>query len=278
MNYLIGLGRALGLKVNKDTFSEANMKSRDFNLQLKEKLFFVFIRKMMSENKEIFPTPPQNRTSGDIDEIDAKVDYKVPQITAKQESADNTGTQNRAGENLSLYRYFFGKGNNSHMVKNLFKNRFWWTNHEKNEMAGVNFMWTQIKNIAHMETLLCKYPERKSGIHNKKGGTTAVVKQPMSTPNSKKKEKQQQVSGDKGQITNERKIEGPSGEPKPTLDVKLYNKIEDNFHVANKKALLLNMRNYYEAMNQNVFDNLPVTFHIKNGLQDPEFTRFKQCY
>jgi hypothetical protein len=62
------------------------------------------------------------------------------------------------------------------------------------------------------------------------------------------------------------------------LDTKLYNKCEDNFHMANKKALLLNMRNYYDALGQDVFDNLPVTFHIKNGLDDPEFTRFKAYY
>lgn len=46
----------------------------------------------------------------------------------------------------------------------------------------------------------------------------------------------------------------------------------------NKKALFLNMRNYYEVLDQDVFDNLPVTFHIKNGLDDPEFHRFKQYY
>lgn len=63
-----------------------------------------------------------------------------------------------------------------------------------------------------------------------------------------------------------------------TLDIKLYNKIEDNFHISNKKALLLNARNYYEALGENVFDNLPVTFHIKNGLEDPEFNRFKAYY
>ena len=38
------------------------------------------------------------------------------------------------------------------------------------------------------------------------------------------------------------------------------------------------MQNYYEAMEQNVFDNLPLTFHIKNGLDDPQFHRFKQFY
>ena len=58
----------------------------------------------------------------------------------------------------------------------------------------------------------------------------------------------------------------------------MYNKIEDNFHMSNKKALYLNMRNYYEALNQNVFDQLPLTFHVKNGLEDPEFIRFKQYY
>ena len=29
---------------------------------------------------------------------------------------------------------------------------------------------------------------------------------------------------------------------------KLYNKIEDNYHLSNKKALFVNMKMYYEAM------------------------------
>jgi len=32
------------------------------------------------------------------------------------------------------------------------------------------------------------------------------------------------------------------------LESKLYNKIEDNFHLANKKALFLNMRNFYDSL------------------------------
>ena len=61
-------------------------------------------------------------------------------------------------------------------------------------------------------------------------------------------------------------------------DVKIYNKIEDNFHLNNKKALFLNMRNYYNAIEKNPFDTLPVTFHIRNGLKDPEYNRFKKFY
>lgn len=61
-------------------------------------------------------------------------------------------------------------------------------------------------------------------------------------------------------------------------ETKLYNKIEDNFHVNNKKALFLNMKNYYEAMGADVFENIPLTFHVKTGLDDPEFQRFKHYY
>jgi len=38
------------------------------------------------------------------------------------------------------------------------------------------------------------------------------------------------------------------------------------------------MRNFYEAIGQNPFNHLPVTFHIKNGMADPEFTKFKAHY
>lgn len=31
------------------------------------------------------------------------------------------------------------------------------------------------------------------------------------------------------------------------------------------------MRKYYDVMKENVFDYLPLTFHIKNGLKDEEF-------
>ena len=48
--------------------------------------------------------------------------------------------------------------------------------------------------------------------------------------------------------------------------------------MSNKKAMFLNMRIYYEAMGKDVFSAVPMTFHIKEGLDDPEFTRFKTFY
>jgi hypothetical protein len=57
--------------------------------------------------------------------------------------------------------------------------------------------------------------------------------------------------------------------------IKIYNKLEDNYHLANKKALFVNMKTYYEAVGEDPFQSLPVTFHVKQGLHDAEFSKFK---
>ena len=68
------------------------------------------------------------------------------------------------------YRYFIGKGNGAIMVRSLFKNRFWWLVHTKEELETCQFCWTQIKKASLMETLPCKYPNNKSGIKNVSAG------------------------------------------------------------------------------------------------------------
>jgi len=46
--------------------------------------------------------------------------------------------------------------------------------------------------------------------------------------------------------------------------------------LSNKKALFLNMRNYYEAVGKDPYTALPLTFHVKEGLDDPEFLKFRE--
>jgi hypothetical protein len=38
------------------------------------------------------------------------------------------------------------------------------------------------------------------------------------------------------------------------------------------------MRNYYEAIGADPYHALPITFHIKTGVDDPEFTKFKNTF
>jgi len=43
----------------------------------------------------------------------------------------------------------------------------------------------------------------------------------------------------------------------------MHNKLENNYVLANKKALYMTMRNYYQAVGQDMMDHMPITFHIK---------------
>lgn len=59
--------------------------------------------------------------------------------------------------------------------------------------------------------------------------------------------------------------------------IQTYNKIEDNYHISNKKALYINLKNYYEALDEDLFDTVPITFHIKE-MKDEEFNKFQHFY
>ena len=60
----------------------------------------------------------------------------------------------------------------------------------------------------------------------------------------------------------------------------IYNHLEFNQHLNNKKALFINMRNYYTycCENEDVFNTLPLTFHVKTGTQDQLFAKFKTYF
>lgn len=54
-----------------------------------------------------------------------------------------------------------------------------------------------------------------------------------------------------------------------------YTKMENNYHLSNKKAIFYNMKVYYEAIGKEYYNHLPLTFHIKEGLNDPQFLKFE---
>ena len=55
---------------------------------------------------------------------------------------------------------------------------------------------------------------------------------------------------------------------------RLQNHLSNNYVIGNKKALFYTMSKYYELNGEDVFDYLPLTFHIQNGLEDPEYLKF----
>lgn len=44
--------------------------------------------------------------------------------------------------------------------------------------------------------------------------------------------------------------------------------------LGNKKALFYNMRQYYQLMKDDVFNYLPLTFHLTKGTEDKDFRNF----
>ena len=43
----------------------------------------------------------------------------------------------------------------------------------------------------------------------------------------------------------------------------MHNHLENNWNLSNKKALFVNMKNYFKAKNINPFEYIPMTFHIQ---------------
>lgn len=50
--------------------------------------------------------------------------------------------------------------------------------------------------------------------------------------------------------------------------VRIQNHFPFNFVIGNKKALLYTMTQYYESIGEKVFNYLPLSYHIKKGIED----------
>jgi tubulin--tyrosine ligase len=54
----------------------------------------------------------------------------------------------------------------------------------------------------------------------------------------------------------------------------MYNRIERNYHLSDKRTLSENMSVYYKSLDKDPFDYLPVTYVVEKGLGDKNFKEF----
>ena len=202
------------------------------------------------------------------------------------------------------YKYYIGRGNNSILVRAALKTRFWWSMGDFEDWSDYNFLWTQWKS----NKILAQIKTHKEVQNKGREGTgSAASESIMSTqPTDKesnssvenlittpKRSKQQTLSalkkasssvsssgnklgkiglnsnarkGKKDEDEEEKKEENPTSHSMITT-----NHQDNNFHLSNKKAIYYNMKIYYEAQGLNPFDELPLTYHIKEGETDREF-------
>jgi len=50
------------------------------------------------------------------------------------------------------YKFFVGEGNNSNLIRGLFRRRFWWAQATSKQEEGLNFLWTQLKLNSFLTT------------------------------------------------------------------------------------------------------------------------------
>ena len=174
--------------------------------------------------------------------------------------------------NDSSYKYYVGPGNNNQLIAFLMKKRWFWTRVDSWQQA--DFIWTQHK--------LSVISEKLEGFR----GDLTVVE-----PDATQPKLPFQKPGFRAAYTTERAKTGISlitSSPSytwvhPSLPsddpcFKLYNRFDKNYQLTSKKRLFLNMKSYYEGSGRDVFANLPLTFLIQDGLNDPQMRQFESYF
>ncbi|CDW81168.1 tubulin-tyrosine ligase family protein [Stylonychia lemnae] len=138
-------------------------------------------------------------------------------------------------QQVSQPKYVIGNGNNSLLVKSVFKSRQWWVQNEKEEFNESHFIWTQWLKERHIQSL----------------------------PTTSKK-----MEASNQQDPQEENL----------FATKIYNKMQSNHNLSDKKHLFQNMREYYQQIGIDPFKILPLTYVIENGLNDVEFDKFEEKF
>jgi hypothetical protein len=164
----------------------------------------------------------------------------------------------------SCYVYYLGKGNNSELVKRIFNTRPWWTQADEETFPNVNFAWTQIANTKFMQTI----PLAENSRRNSSSVDLGFDRSSLEVYNLGYDLITQSQSY---MALVNRKVYA-------SASIRMHNRLEYNHNLADKKFLYINMKKYYSAIGENVFDYLPLTFHLQFGEDDPSFMEFVRAY
>ncbi|CAD8142301.1 unnamed protein product [Paramecium pentaurelia] len=206
---------------------------------------------------------------------------------------------------VNIYKAYVGKGNNGMLVRQILKSRWWWS--IQDEMEQCHFVWTQLKvNSIHenMKSLI-RNPNEQNTCQSASSSITTIGSIGLYKQDDQSDNEQQiknnkivnsqwskflsyneirqysQILNGQGRFSKLLTLEQAQNiKMKLTIynePIKVHNHLENNFHLGNKKALFYNMKAYYESQNINVFDNLPVTYHIKS-LDGLEYKQFLDAY
>ena len=180
----------------------------------------------------------------------------------------SNGLELRLNE-MKVYKFFVGSGNNSELVVKVIRSRPWWVRTESSREAS--FVWTSVKHNKTLKRLPSGQDAQASSIpfspKNKKKSGLSV-----------KKLQELQRQGYNSVIKSKSLLFLQPQAPLDLTALKLHNRLLNNKHLVSKKRLFMNLKKYYEGKGLNPFSTLPLTFHVKNGKTDEKFLSFKAAY
>lgn len=148
------------------------------------------------------------------------------------------------------FTYFVGPGNNDALIRTIMGKKKNWVKIPFPHTA--NFIWTQVRK-ASMLNLLPRVQKVKRIAVSHHTDLPALLSTPAYT------------------------VILPTNNLNPIL-TKLYNRLEGNSELSDKKKLFFNLAAYYKSQNKPIFSCIPMTFHIVNGISDSSFLRFLSKY
>ena len=172
----------------------------------------------------------------------------------------------------AYYKYFIGKGNNSKLIRKQLSQRSWWV--EVNDLDQANFIWTQWKDkriFSKFETGRCQEFQQLDTRPASYLCPVALRSNPNQYISVGIEDLGHHYIRSSASYTHLK-----TSSLSPTA-VKIYNKLEFNECLSNKKGLFKSMKRYYGALSLDIFECVPKTFHVNNS-KDPEFQKFISCF
>jgi hypothetical protein len=176
-------------------------------------------------------------------------------------------------------KVYVGKGNNAPMVRGLISRRYWFAVTDRLEEA--NFVWTQLKELRYYKV----QKPTLSNIPKQKIAGTYIVNSVLLNEDLREfqkyweRNKAVEEHADERLLTRLKCFNYSSvvrGEA--VKEGRLHNHLINNYIISNKKSLFRILSAYYRHQGLDPFDFIPITFHVRKGLEDPTFLAFQRYY
>lgn len=226
-------------------------------------------QKARTENFPLKTKLKPRKSQKDIKKSESKISHKSD-IDKLWRRTINLSNGIEVSSGCNAFKVFIGPGNNSYLVRKLMASRIWWRIVDR--IQDAHFVWTQWKDSEYIQTLPCC--DQVSDVRTEQ----KLPHWPIVGKNFWPKAKIQnpeffglnliQRAGPYLML-NLKKFDADQ--------LKLYNRMEFNQCLSNKKGLYETMKAYYESTGQDIFGFMPLTF-VVTDLDDPVYFEFLEKF